>query len=163
MIHLLSIKDTPEYWFKKLLNELLVECNLQNQFIIIDNDDIISTDKYCITIETQSTYDKQSIKQNDAISDFKIVQIGIRAGVNIDQRQTDDYINIANQLNLTIFHYLAQRSHHAFNIYQLNRTSTSKRVGMDSNKNPIYNSRYEFRFFKTLERVPIKPGIPEKE
>ncbi len=152
MLKLLDEKDTPDYWIKRLLSHLLVELGVTS-YIIIDEDELRPDDTNVITVQSETTYDKPTMGHgydDDYIFQYKIYTIRVHSGSDETNGEDDSWVE-GRRLFYTLEQLLHQTNWQQFNLQQIIRTSTTKRMGNDLNGNSIYDMRYKMLFIKEKE------------
>lgn len=154
MLKLLSIKDTPTYWFKEMIGDALNQMGVTD-FVIIDETmmDDRPIDRHCILVREETTYDKQAINQGPHslyVTGYKIFTTRLYAKQDADATSNEDRI-YCERVAATLNDYLVQPSHPKFYFQQMKRTSVPTMFGVDKNGNPIWDARYGAMFRKPKE------------
>ena len=156
---LYDIKDTPDYWMKQLVNEILKQLDISDKFIILTRDQVRPKDKNHIVVSPETTYDKRFIGtsySSSGVRELKYYTIEVHAMQDYtDKKQEVSRYNnniFCERVFATMVDILST-SQPDFYFESIEQTSVRKRASTVENRSIVYDMRIRCMFYKEKENT----------
>jgi hypothetical protein len=141
----IQLKDTLDYNFKLLLNDILSYYEVSNKFIITDELNTLSHDRYIIQIGYEHS-DRELVLCNNGEYDNQFLKLKFRASSNGEQGE--EYITLIKKVSIAITKNIDGQTFPDYGLYNIRSTNNLIQNGLDINRNPIFQQRFKIQYIK---------------
>jgi hypothetical protein len=141
----IDLKNTLDYNLKLLLNDILTFYEVSDRFVITDEINTSSKDRYLIQIGYEHS-DRELVMSNNGEYDHQFLKLKFKSCSNGDNGE--DYITLIKKVSIAITNAIDGQTFTEYGLYNIRSTNNLIQNGLDVNRNPIFQQRFKIQYIK---------------